>query len=712
MQDQRLRQLPAALQLRILSSVLRANDTGSATAPSASPLVDSGSIHGAHTPSIVYANEQPGAADLGALADLLLHRVAAKGYAVVDGLFPDMFLDQLQDACEARRNAGHLKPAGMGTGATRWQDSSVRGDVREYLPLKDLLQPAEAVSQSPLGKVAERITALVDAVSAHLCTPSTAATEQTPVPPLDYTAIQHAYYSPTGTRYVRHRDLSPLNPDRRLTFILYLTRGWCKERGGELLLYPSPNTDTSTICVTPLAGRLLVFRSDLMHEVLPSYGDRHALTLWAYHATPLDDLLATYRHRACAMDNNLTQDDLDDGDMHGTIFVSIPAYRDPEAHATVQSLLGQARFPGRIRVGLLYQLVDEDERERLYAHSTLPASADITDAALYPACDWPVRGDRVVPGGNNRPVIRALTIPAAKAAGPCPARATIQERLYGGERYYLQVDAHMRFAPDWDVRLVQDLRRLERTYRRPILTDYPPGYTPNCSIDKTATSLESASTESAVAVDDLTGATLAVALDSNQLYATRFDDDGMLRLSARPRLAKVVDGDNEYRRQPFVAAGFLFGRADPILTHCPYDPTLRWLFFGEEALLSARLWTHGFDFFAPDTLLGKIACTDTANRSDRSPQPSPVVCWHQWQRTNRATSWAHASANNYGDRAAQERRTAQQLVCQILNPDTADAHVTLGNAHCIGGRYGLGTMRTIDSFTKCCGVDFGAHTLQ
>ena len=31
----------------------------------------------------------------------------------------------------------------------------------------------------------------------------------------------------------------------------------------------------------------------------------------------------------------------------------------------------------------------------------------------------------------------------------------------------------------------------------------------------------------------------------------------------------------------------------------PYDPHLPFLFFGEEMMMLARMWTHGWDVFAP-----------------------------------------------------------------------------------------------------------------
>jgi hypothetical protein len=49
---------------------------------------------------------------------------------------------------------------------------------------------------------------------------------------------------------------------------------------------------------------------------------------------------------------------------------------------------------------------------------------------------------------------------------------------------------------------------------------------------------------------------------------------------------------------PFIAAGFFFGSAK-FLHEVPFDPLLPWIFMGEEISMSARLWTAGYDIFAP-----------------------------------------------------------------------------------------------------------------
>lgn len=55
----------------------------------------------------------------------------------------------------------------------------------------------------------------------------------------------------------------------------------------------------------------------------------------------------------------------------------------------------------------------------------------------------------------------------------------------------------------------------------------------------------------------------------------------------------------EFADSPFVGAGFQLSSAD-VLIEVPFDPKLDMLFVGEEILYSARLWTKGWDMFAPD----------------------------------------------------------------------------------------------------------------
>lgn len=88
-----------------------------------------------------------------------------------------------------------------------------------------------------------------------------------------------AFYPGEGTGYIRHVD----NPDgdgRCLTVLYYLNKDWKEADGGKLRIYRSD----SFVDIKPELSRLLLFWSDARnpHEVLPSFSDRYAVTVWYF----------------------------------------------------------------------------------------------------------------------------------------------------------------------------------------------------------------------------------------------------------------------------------------------------------------------------------------------------------------------------------------------------------------------------------------------
>lgn len=73
--------------------------------------------------------------------------------------------------------------------------------------------------------------------------------------------------------------------------------------------------------------------------------------------------------------------------------------------------------------------------------------------------------------------VREIRLDYREATGPCKARALAQ-KLWAGEEFSLQIDAHMRFAPGWDETLIAWLQQAEADHpgSKPVLSTYPPGY--------------------------------------------------------------------------------------------------------------------------------------------------------------------------------------------------------------------------------------------
>ena len=49
----------------------------------------------------------------------------------------------------------------------------------------------------------------------------------------------------------------------------------------------------------------------------------------------------------------------------------------------------------------------------------------------------------------------------------------------------------------------------------------------------------------------------------------------------------------------FLRMNSYYNFSSGFLKDVPFDPFLPWIFMGEEIILSARLWTHGYDIYTP-----------------------------------------------------------------------------------------------------------------
>ena len=233
-----------------------------------------------------------------------------------------------------------------------------------------------------------------------------------------------------------------------------------------------------------------------------------------------------------------------------TIFVSIASYRDSECPATVQSLFEKADHPERVFIGLCTQNAPGD-----------PACPAVTCKACRP---------------EN---IRTIALAHTEAKGPSFARYHCAS-LYDGEDYYLQIDSHMQFIQGWDTLLIEEQGRCKLTAgsKGGVLTHYPPAnMTPELQARNVTT----------------------------HICRGKFEPTGMISFLS-----------NQFERHPhplptyYVASGFLFGPGS-MVTDVPFDPHLDFLFWGEELLHAARLWTSGYDLFSP----GLAVCSHSYERS-------------------------------------------------------------------------------------------------
>lgn len=228
-----------------------------------------------------------------------------------------------------------------------------------------------------------------------------------------------------------------------------------------------------------------------------------------------------------------------------TVYISIAAYRDPQLVPTIEDCLANARHPERLRFGISWQHGPEE--------ASLPWADD--------------------------PRFRIIDVDWTASRGACWARAEIMNRYYG-EDYFLQLDSHHRFVQDWDVRLIDQLRRTGSP--RPILTGYVTPYHPDRPDERSDEPL--------------------------QMNVDRFTDEGIILF--RPSVIANWQTRERPLRARFLSAHFLFAEGR-FVRDVPYDPEL--YFIGEEITLTVRAFTHGYDLY----------------------HPSEVIVWHEYSRDYR-----------------------------------------------------------------------------
>ena len=94
---------------------------------------------------------------------------------------------------------------------------------------------------------------------------------------LDHSEYHFAHYQ-AGSFYKKHSDQAVKNNKRFFSFVIYLNENWLEENGGRLVGYDS--NDREIFNILPQIGQMIIFKSDIIHEVLISNRSRWSLTGW------------------------------------------------------------------------------------------------------------------------------------------------------------------------------------------------------------------------------------------------------------------------------------------------------------------------------------------------------------------------------------------------------------------------------------------------
>lgn len=300
----------------------------------------------------------------------------------------------------------------------------------------------------------------------------------------------------------------------------------------------------------------------------------------------------------------------------GTIFVSVASYRDRICPETLESIYKNAAKPHSVYIGICQQ-------------------NDVSDK------------DCIIDGLNSMPHfkknVRIVRLASYQARGPTYARF-LCSTLYDNEEYFLQIDSHCKFVKNWDLMLIKMIKDLKRSgVEKPLLSHYTP------SLDDYKENPDAKGSISTIC----------------QAW---FTDQNLISLLG----AGWVKPGKLPHPNAYIAAGMFFCEAK-FLQDIPFDPELDFLFIGEELLLSARFYTHGWDIFTP-------------NRN---------TIYHYYTREKEPKFWENK--HNNSDQASQKVR-------YLLGLDMDESKLTERQRHYLD-KYGLGKERTLDSYYNFAGID-------
>lgn len=221
-----------------------------------------------------------------------------------------------------------------------------------------------------------------------------------------------------------------------------------------------------------------------------------------------------------------------------SIFIQIAAYHDYELPKTILNAIEQASGEYKIHFGVHNSYYEPN-------HIHVP-NITVVDTVK----------------------IRLLESQAPENIGVGASRS-MANSLYDGEDYYFQIDSHSRLAKDWDINLVNCLKSYQDCgIKKPLITTYPASYY----------------------YDDCL---MEVISNSYEVTNISFHEKPDFSDTMIPHQTAVGSND---KCSKSVSAGSIFtiGEFHKIAVN------KKMAFWGEEILIAARAFTHGYDLLLPD----------------------------------------------------------------------------------------------------------------
>ena len=293
------------------------------------------------------------------------------------------------------------------------------------------------------------------------------------------------------------------------------------------------------------------------------------------------------------------------------IFVSIASYRDPELLKTLHSAVENAKYPNDINFCVLTQ--DYPNRQ--------------------PNLDFLLNVNHL-----------QMNFKDAKGAGY--ARKILMNE-YNGEDYFLQNDSHMRYAKNWDVRLITMLEQTKELANtdKVILSQFPAPY-------KSLTNGK----------DDF--------IEGDQYYWSEPSWTSVVRTYLDTWAGNREEIFNKTHPHPShaILAGFVFAPGK-LVEEVPYDERIS--FMGEELCFSVRAYTRGWKIYAPHEML----------------------FWHYYTRKNHPKVWTQRD-----DATRKTKWKEIEIESMKIQKD-----VLTGKEQ---GIYGIGDKKLYEEYQRMIGINF------
>eukprot|EP01063_Lacrimia_lanifica_P011905 TRINITY_DN18573_c0_g1_i1.p1 TRINITY_DN18573_c0_g1~~TRINITY_DN18573_c0_g1_i1.p1 ORF type:complete len:451 (+),score=102.13 TRINITY_DN18573_c0_g1_i1:27-1379(+) len=238
-----------------------------------------------------------------------------------------------------------------------------------------------------------------------------------------------------------------------------------------------------------------------------------------------------------------------------SVHVAVSSYRDQRCGVTLYELFSQAKRPELVTVGVVEQYLPGDVR------------------CVERYCEM-IREAKGLVAGDRCPYeeqVRVKELRATDVHGPAHARSYAHE-VRGREEFCLQIDSHTVATTHWDEKLLREWEKAENEY-----------------------------------------AVLSTYLQSKDDMASREDGSNINNRREIPVMCSTISGRHAMVRnhQAYAAwelerplrscywgAGLSFSKCH-MEDRVPRDPDCAGVFDGEEFLQALRMWTHGYDTYAP-----------------------------------------------------------------------------------------------------------------